>query len=700
MPCRLSFALCALTLLGSALGAPPARAKDAPADPFLWLEEVLGDKALAWVNAQNAATTKELQAHPAVAEIEAHALAVLEADDRLVYGERHGDWIYNFWRDAEHPRGLYRRAPVAGYLAGTPTWDVLLDVDALAQQEAMNWVWKRIVLRHPDYERGLVRLSVGGSDAAVVREFDILHKRFVNGGFELPEAKSDVSWIDADTLFVGTDFGPGSMTDSGYPRIAKRWRRGTPLAEAEVVFEGRQEAVSVDASREFYGATSIDWISNGTSFYTQESYVLDGKEKVRLALPPTARIHTYFEGLLFLELKEDWKVGERTYARGALLTIPLEDLKAGKTNFDLFLQPDETMSLQGVERTKSYLVVSLMQDVRDHLYRYERKDGAWVRQELAFEGMGSIGTSSIDADRDDFFVTYNSYLSPTTLYHVDAGSLAKKVVQQEPARFDAKPYTAEQMFATSKDGTRVPYFVVMRKDLERNGRNRTLLTGYGGFRIPLTPWYMGSLGKNWLERGGVYVVANIRGGGEYGPRWHQAALKENRHKAFEDFEAIAEDLIAKKITSSKHLGIQGGSNGGLLVGATFTRRPELYGAVVCQVPLLDMRRYNKLLAGASWMAEYGDPDVPEEWDWLKTYSPYQNLSASAKYPRVLFTTSTRDDRVHPGHARKMVARMLAMGHPVLYYENTEGGHAGAANARQRAFAAALTLTYLLTELGG
>jgi len=337
--------------------------------------------------------------------------------------------------------------------------------------------------------------------------------------------------------------------------------------------------------------------------------------------------------------------------------------------------------------------------VRDQLYRYERKDGAWTRQAFAFEGQGTIRTSSIDVDHDDFFATYSSFLRPTALLHVNAKTLAHKTIQQAPERFDPAPYTSEQKFATSKDGTRVPYFVVRRKDLELNGKNRTLLYGYGGFRQSMRPFYVSAIGKNWLSRGGVYVIANIRGGGEYGPRWHRAALKENRHKAYEDFEAIAEDLIASKITSSKYLGIRGGSNGGLLVGAAFTRRPELYGAVVCQVPLLDMRRYNRLLAGASWMAEYGNPDKPEEWAFIKTYSPFHNLSANKTYPRVLFTTSTRDDRVHPGHARKMVAMMRWMGHPVVYYENTEGGHAGAANAKQRAYSAALYTTYLLTELG-
>ena len=688
-----------VAFLGVLLLAPLAQAGDPPADPFHWLEEVDGKEALAWVEKRNAESKAEFTKHPAFAEIEAHTLSVLEANDRLVVGQRHGEWIYNLWRDAKNRRGLYRRASVKSFVAGDPQWETVLDVDALAEKEGKNWVWKGMGLCRPDYKLGLLRLSMGGGDAVVTREFNVDTKSFVEDGFTLPESKSRASWIDESCVFVGPAFGEGALTDSGYPRVAKRWNRGTPIAEATTVFEGKQDSVAAGAAREHTGADPIDWIYHNTSFYTSDMYVIDGDKQIKLGVPDTARIHTWFDGLLFIELKQPWKVGETTYTPGTVLTTPFEDIKAGKQNFSVFFKPTDRMSLQGLERTKSFLLVRVLEDVRDRLYRYQRKDGAWQKDEFAFEGQGTIRTSSVGIDHDDFFVTYSSFLQPTALMHVDATTLAHKKIQQAPARFDPAPYVSEQHFATSKDGTRVPYFVVRAKDLEFNGKNRTLLYGYGGFRISLRPFYLGAVGKNWLARGGVSVVANIRGGGEYGPRWHREALKENRHKAFEDFEAIAEDLIAKKITSPKYLGIRGGSNGGLLVGAAFTRRPDLYGAVVCQVPLLDMRRYNRLLAGASWMAEYGNPDEPKMWEYIKTYSPYHNLSPKTTYPRVLFTTSTRDDRVHPGHARKMVAMMRWMGHPVVYYENTEGGHAGAANAKQRAYSTALATTYLLTELG-
>ncbi len=684
--------------------APTTKSSTASADdPFLWLEEVQGEKALAWVEARNAASRAELTKHEEFAVIEADTLALLDADDRIVFGSQRGAWIYNFWRDAANPRGLYRRTSVAKYLDHKSEWDVVFDLDALAKEEGRAWVWKGMSLRRPEveggqYERGLMRLSVGGSDAVVVREFDIPTRAFVKGGFELPEAKGSLGWIDADAVFVKTDFGAGSLTDSGYPRIVKRWRRGTPLAAAETIFEGKQESVSAGARRAHYGDVHLDWVTHGTSFYTTERYLLEDDALIRLDLPTSARIHTYFDGLLFIELKQDFDVGDAHFVRGSVVTIPLTDLKAGKRTFTAFFVPTETTALQSIQRTKSHLLVSVLDNVRDRLFRYAHEGDAWKRDEIIFAGHGRIRAANVDADRDTFFVSHSSFLQPTTLYHFTE-KLERRIVQQAPKRFDATPYESRQMFATSKDGTRVPYFIVTRKDIERDGVNKTLLYAYGGFRISMRPRYLGALGKNWLDRGGVYVLANIRGGGEFGPRWHDAALREKRHKAFEDFEAVAEALIAKKITSPSYLGIKGGSNGGLLMGAAVTRRPALYGAVVCQVPLLDMRRYSKLLAGASWIAEYGNPDVPEDWEFIKTYSPYHHVAADAKYPRVLFTTSTKDDRVHPGHARKMVARMLAFGHPVLYYENTEGGHAGAANSAQRAYVDALVYTYLLSELG-
>ena len=694
---RIGFAL--TFLIGLLVLAAAAVAQEA-VDPNLWLEEVEGKKALDWVEKQNAVSKAKFTAHPAFKSIYDHTLSILNAKDRLVGGTQYGDYLYNFWRDASHPRGMYRRAPIASFLASKPQWEVLLDIDALAKNEGKNWVYKGMGLRHPDYERGLIRLSIGGSDAVAIREFDLTTRSFVEDGFKLPEAKGSMSWVDEDHVYVRTNFGEGTLTDSGYARIVKLWKRGTPLSASKTLHEGKQTSVSVGAWRSNYpGGEHLDFVYENTSFYKSDMWLREGDKLTRLDIPESCEIQLYFNDRIFLELKEDWKIGDKTYRQGAVISIPLADLKAGKQDYTVFFEPSETVSLQSIDRTKNYVIVQVMDNVRDRLFRYAHKDGAWTKHEITFEGSGTIRASNIENDRDNFFVTYRSFLRPATLYSIDAGTLERKPLQQAPARFDSSGYESHQYFAKSKDGTSIPYFIVHAKNLQANGKNRTLLYGYGGFRNSMRPFYVSSIGKNWLERGGVYVLANIRGGGEFGPRWHAAALRENRHKAFEDFEAVAEDLIARKITSPSYLAIRGGSNGGLLVGACFTRRPELFGAVICQVPLLDMKRYNKLLAGASWMAEYGNPDVSEDWAFIRNYSPYHNVKKDKRYPRVLFTTSTRDDRVHPGHARKMVARMTAQGHPVYYYENTEGGHAGAANAKQRAFGAALAWVYLLEELG-
>jgi len=670
-------------------------------DPYLWLEDVGGEKALAWVEKQNTATKAALTASPVFKEVYEHTLAIMNAKDRLERGTRHGEHVYNFWRNAEHPRGLYRRATLESFLAGKAEWDVLLDLDALATTEKKNWVFKGINLRYPDYQRGLMRLSIGGSDAVVIREFDLGKKEFVAGGFELPEAKGSAGWVDTDTVYVRTNFGKDTLTDSGYARFVKLWKRGTPLKDATTVFEGKKTSISVGAGRDHVDGEVLDWVFNNTSFYSSVTYLREGEKLIKLDLPDTARIHTYYNKLLFIELKKPWTVAGATHEAGTILTIPLADLKAGKRNFKLFLPGAAGMvTVRSIDRTKSYLILETMRDVRDEIFRCHFADGEWKSEKIEFPGSGRITASSLDAHSDQFFITYRSFLQPTTLYSIDAATGKRTKLRQAPARFDSSNYESAQHFATSKDGTKIPYFIVASKNLKLDGKNKTLISAYGGFRSAQRPFYMSSIGGNWLERGGVYVLANIRGGGEYGPAWHQAALRENRHKCFEDLEAVAEDLIVRKVATPDTLAIRGGSNGGLLVGAAFTRRPDLYKAVVCAVPLLDMKRYNKLLAGASWVAEYGNPDVPADWEFLKTYSPYHNVFKGNKYPRVLFTTSTRDDRVHPGHARKMVARMIEQGHPIYYYENTEGGHAGAANAEQRAFAAALTYSYLLSELGG
>jgi prolyl oligopeptidase len=574
----------------------------------------------------------------------------------------------------------------------------VLDLDALAATEKENWVWKGTTWLEPELDRCLLSLSRGGADAVVVREFDPVTKTFIAGGFALPEAKSSVSWRTRDTLYVGTHFGPDSQTDSGYPRLVKEWQRGTPLSAARLVFEGAKSDVSATAFTTVEPGFRRDFAQRAITFYTSEQFIRMGDKFTKLAVPADAEVGTYRE-YITVTLRSDWQAGGTTYPAGALLALPWERFLAGERSFATLYQPGPRKSLAGYSATRHHLLVNELDNVRNRLYVLTPgRDGQWSRAPLPAPEFGSLSASAVDDETDAFWLNVDDFLTPPSLALGAVGQVSPELLKQLPAYFKADGLAVTQHEAVSKDGTRIPYFQVARRGLKTDGTNPTLLYGYGGFEISMTPGYRAAVGAAWLERGGVFVLANIRGGGEFGPTWHQAALKDKRQRAYDDFIAVGEDLVRRRVTAPRHLGIQGGSNGGLLVGAVFTQRPDLFNAVVCQVPLLDMRRYNQLLAGASWMGEYGNPDVPAEWDYLRRYSPYQNVQAGVKYPRVLFMTSTRDDRVHPGHARKMVARMLEQKHAVLYYENIEGGHGGAANNQQSAHMGALAYTFLLKQL--
>jgi len=681
-------ALLTLMLLTSL--AAPARAQDD--DPNLWLEEVDGKKALEWVKERSTRDTAELEAVPEFAPIHARLLEIYNDRARIPGVQMQDAWLYNFWQDAEHVRGVWRRTFLNEYIKDQPEWDLVLDLDALAAAEGENWVWKGADFLEPDSHRCLITLSRGGGDAAVVREFDTVSRTFVENGFSLPEAKARVSWKDEDTVWVGTDFGPGTLTDSGYPRLVKLWKRGTPLASAVTVFEGEQTDVSVSGYTVVRPEGSYDFIQRTPEFYRGQTWLLLDGRLVKLDVPDDAEIQGVFKNNLLVSLRTDWTVGGRTWPGAALLAIDFDAFLAGGRGFTVLFTPGERVSLAGVGSTRNHLLLSTLDNVNSRLYRLTPADGEWRQEEIALPGLGSGGVGATSDNDDTFFISYNDFLTPASQYLVRPGQ-APTLIKTMPAHFDATGMKVEQQEAVSADGTKIPYFIFMPKDYAANGTNPTLLYGYGGFEVSMRPGYSGTTGDAWVGRGGVYVLANIRGGGEFGPRWHQAAVRENHQRSFDDFIAVAEDLIARKVTSPAHLGIVGGSNGGLLVGAAFTQRPELFNAVVCQVPLLDMKRYNKLLAGASWMAEYGNPDTAD-WDFMQKWSPYQNLDKSKTYPKVLFTTSTRDDRVHPGHARKMVKRMTDMGKPVYYYENTEGGHGAAANLNQRAYMWALTYAYM------
>jgi len=694
----------ALLLLGL-LSARISPAQEAPADPYLWLEDVTGDRALSWVRGQNAVAQRELEALPDFKPINERLLAIYDSKERIPYVAKHGDCYYNFWQDSQHVRGVWRRTSPEEYRKTDPTWEAVLDLDALAEGEKENWVWKGAEVRYPDYTRALVNLSRGGGDAVVIREFDLTAKAFVKDGFMLPEAKSRTAWRDRDSIYLDTDFGANSMTDSGYPRIVKLWRRGTPLDRAAVVFEGRKGDVESLASVSDEPGFHREFIVREITAFTSEFFLVDNGRLVRLDLPADSDFDT-FRGQLMVKLNTDWAVGGRTYPSGSLLAIAWDRFLAGGRDFAVLFHPSPRVALASYEATRQYfaatrhhIIVNELDNVRNRLYVLTpQPDGTWSREPLPAPEFGAISAHTVEPESDDYFLSATDFLTPSSLYLGTVGSPGSVLLKQLPSFFSAEGLEVSQHEAVSKDGTRVPYFQVGRRGLPADGSAPTLLYGYGGFEITEMPKYSGGLGASWLERGGVYVLANIRGGGEFGPAWHQAALKENRQRSYDDFIAVAQDLIRRQVTAPRRLGIMGGSNGGLLVGVMLTERPDLFGAVVCQVPLLDMRRYSHLLAGASWMDEYGNPDVPAEWAYISRYSPYQNAREDAKYPPVLITTSTRDDRVHPGHARKMAAELEAQHHDVLYYENIEGGHSAGANNKEQAYFYALAYTFLLNRL--
>jgi len=693
----------ACLVAGLATAAPlTASAKEAAMtpDPYAWLEDVEGAKPLEWVKAQNAKTEARLAGTPQFKQMESSIREVLDSDAKIPGVQKIGAFYYNFWKDRQHERGVWRRTTLDEYRKPNPKWETVLDLDALNRTENAQWVWHGADCLRPDYQRCLVALSRGGSDADVTREFDLGTKQFVKDGFFRPEAKGALGWINADTVYVFTDFGQGTQTSSGYPRIVKRWKRGTPLEQAETVYEGKPDDMYIAAVHDDTPGFERDFVSRTLAFYNDELYLRDAAGKLTKVDAPNSASKSVKREWLTLELREPWTVGGTTYAAGSLLATKFDDFMAGKREFDVLFAPTDTTSLAGFSWTRHHLVLNVLDDVKNRLSVLTPQDGQWKKSEfVGAPAFGTLGVEAVDSDDSDaVWLTATDYLTPTTLSLVELGR-KPETLKTMPAFFDASRDTIEQHFATSLDGTRVPYFLVRPKDLAFDGQAPTLLYGYGGFEISMTPGYSGGLGRAWLEKGGVYVVANIRGGGEYGPRWHQAALKQNRHKAYEDMAAVAQDLVTRKITSPQHLGVQGGSNGGLMTGNMLTQYPQLFGAVVVQVPLLDMKRYNHLLAGASWMAEYGNPDT-DDWKFIQTFSPYHLFDAKKQYPPVIFLTSTRDDRVHPGHARKMAAKMIDAKKDVTYYENIEGGHGGAANNAQQAHMSALAYSFLWERLGG
>ena len=670
-------------------------------DPYLWLEEVTGERALQWVRAHNSPTVDELTGGDFDA-MRASALEVLDTDARIPYVRRRGTFLYDFWRDAANPRGLWRRTTLESYRTDAPAWEVVIDLDELASTDGENWVWGGASVIEPEHSRALISLSRGGSDAAVVREFDMATKQFIAGdahGFELAEAKTLICWEDADTVLVGTDFGPGSLTESGYPRMVKRWRRGQDLTAAETVFTGSETDVMVAARRDRTPGFERTLVSRGIDFFNDAVYELRGgdgdHELIHIDAPTHASVSVHRQWLL-IELRSDWNTAAARYPAGSLLAADYDEFLAGTADVRSIFEPDAHTALHQYAWTRDHLVLVTLHDVASRVeVLTPSPDGDWQRATItAVPPNTNTVIVAADDTGDEIFLDSSGFDRPSRLLHGPADGTLEQI-KSAPAFFDAENLSVTQHFATSTDGTAIPYFVVR----PAHASGATLLGGYGGFEVSRTPGYDGVLGRLWLARGGTYVLANIRGGGEYGPGWHTQAMRAGRHLVAEDFAAVAADLVDRGVTTVAQLGAVGGSNGGLLMGIMLTGYPQLFGALVCQVPLLDMRRYHLLLAGASWVAEYGDPDNPEDWEFISAYSPYQNICADTSYPPVLITTSTRDDRVHPGHARKMTAALEQAGHRVCYYENIEGGHGGAADNAQAAFKSALSFSFLWRELG-
>lgn len=710
LTCWLAGAVCAM-LLGCTTGGStlaPSTMAPTPPDPYVWLEEVEGERALAWVRTENQRTVDALGSSARFRELEASLRAVLDSNENIPFVQKFGAHYYNFWRDRSQPRGVWRRTTPESYRQAAPQWETVLDVDALNKAEGTSWVWKGVRCLQPMQRRCLIELSPGGSDASVVREFDLQNRQWVSGGFESPLSKGSLEWEDENTVLASLITARDDATASGYPRKVRRWKRGTPLATAPVVYEGPATDVGSWLVRDTTEGAQRSFVFRAKAFYNDEMLWLPPSGPARRIDVPDSAQKSSAGPWLVLRLRQDWSVGGRVHSAGSLLVSRIEPwLRGERAPMEVLFEPSASTSLMRVDserrpfvQVKDHLVVPVLDDVKHVIHVHTPTPQGWKRSTMpGVPPLSRVQLSAVDKSSSNaLWITRAGFLEPTTLQMAEVGEQAPLTIKSLPSLFNGSSHEVLQHFATSKDGTRVPYFLVRLKGKAADGRSPTILYGYGGFEVSMLPSYSATLGKAWLERGGTFVMANIRGGGEYGPRWHQAALRGQRGRAFEDFAAIAQDLVARGITAPKHLAVRGGSNGGLLTGNMLVQYPQLVGGVVIEVPLLDMRRYHRLLAGASWMAEYGDPDNPQDWAFLQRHSPYHRVDPAMSYPPSIILTSTKDDRVHPAHARKMAALLRQHGKPVHYYENVEGGHAGSASNAQAAFKGALTYEFLWRTL--
>ncbi|MDE2482303.1 MAG: S9 family peptidase [bacterium] len=671
-------------------------------DPFLWLESQTGARAMAWVHAQNARTLPVLEGDAHFKPLYADALKVVDAKGRIPYPSQLDGAIYNFWQDATHVQGIWRRTTVASYESAHPQWTTVLDMDALSKSENAHIVFRGASCDDANESDCLIQLSNGGEDAATYREFDLKSSQFVKGGFELPRAKQDATWLDSNTLLVSRPWMPGELTKSGYAYDIRSLKRGEPLSSATEVFKGEPSDVSVQAFTLRDGdGHRLTMIDRGVTFFTAKYFLVTDAGVKPVALPEKVALDGMVDGKVIVSLNQDWNVNGKRFTQGSLVALDATALQADPTHLapTLIFAPGPRQSVDGVSATKSKLLVTIYDNVRGRAFVYTpNADGSWSAKHLALPDDSTIEIADSSLHNERAYLAVTGFLTPTTLWSLDATTDTLAVAKSLPAQFDASNDVVEQHEATSKDGTKVPYFIVHPKHMKLDGANPTVLYAYGGFQVSLTPTYSGTLGKLWLQRGGVYVLANIRGGGEFGPAWHEAAMTVHRQRAYDDFYAVAQDLIARKITSPRRLGIQGGSNGGLLMGVEFTEHPNEWNAVDIQVPLLDMLRFEKIDAGASWVGEYGSVTNPVQRAFLAKISPYNNLRAGVAYPEPFIWTTTKDDRVGPQHARKFAAKLAAMHVPYLFYEVTEGGHGAGANPKEAAHTSALEWTYFTMKL--
>jgi len=704
---KAAFAFAFIALIVSVAGAGPACAQGSAAeqaDNYTWLEDIHGDKPMAWVKAENERTAAVIEKDPRFSLLQADALKVLESPERLPYPAFSGGMVYNTWRDAQHLRGIVRRTSLEDYLTADPKWETVIDYDALSQADKQSWVDHGLYCLHPDDSDCLVALSAGGEDAVTFREFDLKAGKLVAGGFELPRGKQDVDWMDKDTLLVARDWGAGTMSEAGYPITVRAWKRGEPLESAKEIFRGDVKdngyGDHADAMVDGQGNHAVVIERNLTTF-TREYYLLVNGTPRKLSLPGKVEIDGLLGGQLIVALDEDWTPAGQTIRQGSVVAVPLQAAERDPQHLKpvVIFAPTADEFEQDIATTKNHLLMTTLKHVQGRAYVYTLTgDGRWTHKQLALPDNQTLDIVAASRTDDRFFIGLTGFINPPSLMLGNGADGSLKTAKTQKPLFDASGLAVDQLDAISKDGTRVPYFVVRRKTMTYDGNNPTVMSAYGGFQVSETPSYSAPIGKLWLERGGVFVVANIRGGGEFGPAWHEAGLKTHRQRIYDDFYAVAQDLVARKITSPRRLGIMGGSNGGLLMGVEFTQHPEMWGAVAIMVPLLDMLSYEHLSAGASWVGEYGSVSVPEERKFLASISPYNQLKPGVKYPEPLIFTTTKDDRVGPVHARKFAARMEEFHHPFFYDEITEGGHAPGADNRQEARTRAETFTYFTMKL--